>query len=344
MFHSDVSPLVVQFFDLCIPLLVHAPIEAGMRLLRPILGAIHYFSRQISREVLQPVATLLLDVLDRCHSPHFLAVAKFLLALRPILVTHSQLCGLVGSRGIRSLSDFDLLWISCDAITVTSVLPFLARTSISSKLWHRSCISLLKELVEKFSGRADIKEWFLTLIRRFFIFVSLAAARGKYHNRTLLICESLASLRTSPPWIHQTLIPLASAVASRAVPAYFRAIFPVSPASVDEAAVKELTLYAGIGRFLKAFPFDPLRRTFLQPAKEERIVVAPPANARSSCRKIKVVTPLPVLRKKKRLSKRAKKRRLALAKKGNEAPVEKPVTVPLGSHRRSPRMKKITAT
>jgi hypothetical protein len=342
-FHSEIAALALQFFELCIPLLAHARLEPAIQLLRPILSSIRFFSHQVSRESISPHTCLLLEILDRDDSPHFPAVVRSLLTIRPSVISHEAICHLICTRGIRSIADFDVLSLACDAIAITSVLPFLARTSISSKVWHRACFGLLKEFAEKFSLRADIREWFFVLIRRLFIFVAVAAARAKYRCRTLMICESLASLRTCAPWIQQALITSASTVVTKSVPVYFRAMFPISPTSIEEVAMKELMVFGKIGRCLKAFPFDPQRRAFLAAPRDEKTVVQVPVNARSPCRRIQCASAPAVsalLEKKKRMEKKVKKRRLILTKRTSEGVVEQPVSVPVTSQVSSARGKR----
>jgi hypothetical protein len=97
-------------------------------------------------------------------------------------------------------------------------------------------------------------------------------------------------------------------------------MFPFVPALLDDVLVKELDVYHGIGRNLKTFPFDPLKRTFLQAPRDEKIIVKAPVNPRSSCRKIIVVSsshssPMLEKKKKKHGEKKKKKQGCLVVKK-----------------------------
>jgi hypothetical protein len=297
-FHSGIDGLVFQFLDMTIPLLSHAGIESAIQLLRPILSALRFFSRQLSKEMIQSRVILVLDMLDRSHSVHFGAAVRFLLPNKPMILTHGHVCQIVTSRAIRGLADFDLYQLCCDSLTVSSVIQFLARNAVMSKLWNRACMASLFSIVQRFSNRPDIHDWFCTFIRRLFVFICVATTRGKYRERVLRICEAIAGLRSAPLWMQQAVTAVASSAATKTVPMYFRIMFPYSPTTIDEIFLKEVDIYSGIGRFLKTFPFDPIKRTFLQPAREDKLAVTAPVNPRSSCRKVKVMSPPPAAKKK----------------------------------------------
>jgi hypothetical protein len=331
-FHSGIAGLVAHFLDLTIPLLTHAGVETGINILRPILGTIRFFVRQIGKDFIQSRVALLLNLLDRSQSIHFAPTVRFLLPIRPVILTHSQVCQLITSRPIRDLSDFDLIDECCDALTVNTFVFYLARSAVQRKLWHRACMSALVALVDRCIDRADVRDWFCTLVRRLFVFVSLAWARGKYRERSLLICESLAGFRKMSGWKEQFVTTVAS-VAARSAPQFFRLIFPWGPTLQDDVFLKEVELYAGIGRVLKAFPFDPFKPAFLPPTKEEKFAVAAPVTQRSSCRKIKVLSPPPG-QKKKGLDRKGRKHHVTVRKtQKNTLPVH-PVSLPAHSPRK----------
>jgi hypothetical protein len=288
---TEPMDLVNWFLSVSLPIALTAPLQIGLQIFRPILSIFRKFWRAIVKEECHTRVIAFIESLDLAHSPHFHFVFRFFFSLRPLVVRCGHLLHLLCDRGIGSIEDIRLLLSTIDSVSSVSACLFLVRAAIANKLWHRACFAAVVQIAEQFGCRPDFRETLSLIIRRLFIFISISETRGRYRVRTLLLCESLSTLRQTLglPWVEPTITGAASSVASRRVPPYFRALFAATHEAVDIAVLNELGVFSGAAVELKAFPFDPRsRRAVLVPAVA-KVTISPPAN-QSSCRRLPAVT------------------------------------------------------
>jgi hypothetical protein len=249
---------------------------------------------------------------------------------------------IIGDRGVRSVTDLDLLLLTVDAVSAVSACMFLIRTAVSQKLWHRACFSGVAQIANCFCSRPDFRETFSMLTRRLFIFLALAEARGRYRTRSLLICESLCTLRHAVPvvWVQQALSIASCTVAVRRVPRFFRAFFSVNHAFVDLAVLSEMDIFAAARIEIKAFPFDSaMQKPMLIPAIMKTTVQPPPVK-KSSCRREPVVpaaNPANVGKRRRWKSPKKGKHAKAIVVRRSLETQLRPIEMPRAERKRSPR-------
>jgi hypothetical protein len=211
-------------------------------------------------------AAHLLRVLDSRDWSLFPLGLHFLLSLKQSVVSRSRVVRMIAARGIRSLTDIEIVTRLAEGQSVIPALAFLAKSALLVKLWHRACVEGIKGLLLKFSSRADVRGFFGSFIRRLFVFVAISAARVKYRGRALLVCESLASfLSAKLLWLQQSVLPGAASIATtRSFPAYFKSFFPTT-AQVDDSLVHEFEAFSIGSLHLKTFPFDVVKGTLVAP-------------------------------------------------------------------------------
>lgn len=238
----------------------------SIRFFRYLIRVIKLAQNKIPSDQLKPLCIQFLNGFDRCQSSLFSLAVQFLLKLKLQIVPHSRIIRLILNRGIRELTDIEIISKLCEGNNIMSSLMLLCRLSITSKLWHRACFNEIITIVTKYSERNDVKEWFQNFVRRLFIFVSIASSRLKYRTRTLFIVESLSNLMTIRLlWLQQTVLVAATSIwSSKLVPPYFRSFFPVN-SQPDDLLIHELEVFIGNNVTLKTFPFDPNRGTLLLP-------------------------------------------------------------------------------
>lgn len=264
--HPKAFQFTIKFVECSIKLIKTAPYSFSAVFFRYITRVIKICQNKIPSDQLKPLCLQFLLNLDKSESPLTPLAIKFLLKMKPNLIPISRIVRMISKRGIKNLSDIEILSFLCEGSNILQILMLLCQFSISNKLWHRACITEAISIIVRFPDRNDIKDWFLLFLRRLFIFVSIASSKMKYKTRTLLIVESLASMMSVRLfWLQQAvLIGAASIWSTKIFPPYFKNFFPIS-ASQDEVIVHELELFANSDIELKAFPFDPEKGTLLLP-------------------------------------------------------------------------------
>jgi hypothetical protein len=150
------------------------------------------------------------------------------------------------------------------------------RFGVTKKLWIRACFGVVQQLLLAYGGRNDVHDWFAIVIRRLFVFVALAHSSRKYRWRSLLICEALVGLaQLQIPWLQQKIAAIASGIATRPVPLYFRSFFQTSTSLVDDLTIHEFDIFAGFQVPLKAFPFDLKRKVLMLAPVRDAMPVTP---------------------------------------------------------------------
>jgi hypothetical protein len=322
-YHQEIALLVSRFFDLSIVLLENADYEASILLLRPILASMKQFGRLLPREQIQARALSVLCVLDKWNSPHFLLAFRFLLSVKPALLHANQVIQLISGRKIRAVSDIQMLLLLADHMSAIPICSLLVREGLSDKVWHRACFGAVREIIDIFGCRPDFREWLALLIRRLFVLVAFAETRGKYSTRNFLLCESLSHFRQANlVWVRQIISVAASSVAVKRAPVYFRNMFPILQAVVDESLAFEFDSFVRSRTDLKMFPFDKLKKTLITAPINPQMqpyILRQPELKRSSCRRFPVAIKCdvsgPMAKKRGRAGKKNRKEQHLIVKK-----------------------------
>lgn len=188
-------------------------------------------------------------------------------------ITPPQVLSVISHRGITSLADLTILSEIAGSCQPAPHITVVLRQAIASKVWHRACFSILRRLAARlWCGRQDARDFIVVVVRRLFVWVSLAAMRRRYGVRALLLCESLASLAdTRVPWLQQAVLSAAVSIvsASKPAPVYFRSFFPSGGgAPVDDTLLHEWDTFSQSAR-LKTFPFDACSGALIMPPARE---------------------------------------------------------------------------
>lgn len=264
--HPKAFQFTLKFTECSIKLLKTAPYSISVIFFRYIIRILKICQYKIPSDQLKPLCLQFLLNLDKCDSPLVSLCVQFLLKMKPLLIPSSRILRVISKRGLRNLNDIEILSILCEGNNALQIITLLCRFALSSKLWHRACICEAVSIVNKYSERNDVKDWFQLFVRRLFIFLSIASSKMRYRTRCLLITESLSSmLSLRLVWLQQAvLIGAASIWSTKIFPPYFKNFFPLS-ASLDEVIVHELELFANSDIELKCFPFDQSRGTLVLP-------------------------------------------------------------------------------
>jgi len=151
----------------------------------------------------------------------------------------------------------------------TSIMCYLARIALKEYVWHRTCFGLILELLELNISDKKIVKWFQKFCRRIIIFVSISNKKGKYINKSLLICESLSRYLkiTSFIKIRDIIESCVTSVFSlKSIPLYFPLYFSIGK-KLDDILIEELSVYdANLGvKDMKNFPFQKGSNLYYEP-------------------------------------------------------------------------------
>lgn len=264
--HPKAFQFTIKFVECSIKLTKTAPYSVSIIFFRNITRIFKIIQNKMPTEQLRPLCLQFLLALDKSNSSLTPLAIRFLMKMKPQVILFSRIIRMISKRGIRDLSDIEILSSFCEGSNVLPILILLCRFSLLSKLWHRACINEVLGIISKYPDRNDVKDWFQLFVRRLFIFISISSTKFRYKTRTLLLVESLSSMTSIRlSWLQQViLISAASIWSTKLVPPYFRNFFPTT-ASQDDVIVHELELFANSDIDLKYFPFDPLKGTLVLP-------------------------------------------------------------------------------
>ena len=263
-FHPNAPALACSFVDLATPMIV-APLNYSVSVLRALMAVIGELGDSVPKEQFQVRIMRLIDAVENADVPCMMIVARFILSLKQN-VGKGYLLKVILSRGIRSMTDFDVIKMTTDVFNVIPVVAFLVRSALSNKLLHRACFKIVIDLLKTFGGKQDVRDYVTVMVRKLFIFIALATNQRKYRLRTLYICESLARLARTKElnWIQPSIYAYAAGVNTRAAPPHFRSFFP-TPSTCDDVLIHEIDAHTASNTQLKHFPFDPTKGTLIVP-------------------------------------------------------------------------------
>ncbi|OHT02883.1 hypothetical protein TRFO_06934 [Tritrichomonas foetus] len=264
--HPKCFQFASKFIECCIKLAGNASLSLSAIFFRYAIRILKVSHNKIPHDQFKSLSVQLLKTLDKANSPLIHLAFKFVFQLKPLVVPYSRVLKMISNRGIRSLSDIEIVSSFCEGNCILPVIIFLCKSALSSKLWHRACFSEITTLLQKHSSRNDVRDWFQLFIRRLFIYIAIASSKMRYRTKTLLLVESLASIMTIRLlWLQQCiLINAASMFSTKNVPPYFKNFFPIS-APVDDVVVHEYESFSTIELNLKIFPFDENKGTLVLP-------------------------------------------------------------------------------
>lgn len=184
-------------------------------------------------------------------------VLRFFMTIRPRILRGFKMIKVVSMMGINSTHDIQNI---CDLALVAGPAPTvvcLGWNMLQSKVWHRACFSALLKLATQYDSDTDLREWLSHFVKMLFMFVSLTVLRGRYEQRAVLICESLARLMHGGlPWMRRiVMISAASAWASGSTPPYFEQFFTIVR-ETDPKYTEEYNLLLMMDIDMKYFPFE----------------------------------------------------------------------------------------
>jgi hypothetical protein len=265
-FFAKAVSWAVRFIDLCIELIGHAPLGVAAVLLRNIMSLIRGGQPKIPKDQLSSSCGRLILVIDQKCPSLFQIALKFILSVRPPVLSPGRVIRMIAARGIRGMQDIEVISDLADGSSAVVALTFLSRSAISCKLWHRACMEQIGLLLCKFSSRVDVRDFTDIFMRRFFVFVALSAAKRRYSGRAALLCESLSTfISRKLMWLQPSLLSAAaSVIASKSYPPPFKMFFPTS-APIDGLLVQEFEAYSAGDVNLKTFPFDDVKHVFIGP-------------------------------------------------------------------------------
>lgn len=262
--HPKAFQFTIKFVECCIKLAKNASFGISVVFFRYIIRILKIAQNKIPNDQIKTLSLQFLLNLDKSNSSLVPLAVSFLLKMKPLVIPHSRIIRMISKRGIRDLSDIEIIPSLCEGNNILQILTLLCRSAISNKLWHRACMSEIIGIINRFSERIDVKDWFQIFIRRIFIFISIASSKMRYRTRTLLLVESLASMSiTRISWLQQAiLIGAASIWSTKIVPPYFKNFFPLL-SSPDDLTIHELESFANSDIILKSFPFDAYKGTLI---------------------------------------------------------------------------------
>ena len=256
--HNNILVIMTKLIDAIINLISLSKCSLPFDIYRTIFGLISLLEKFSS---IEPILSKVISLFLTADSNNYYLTYRFLYSKK--LISSTFILKSISERGIQSLTDLDILYEISDDIIVIPLILFLLKTSLHSKLWHRSCFLLIKRCILKFSAsRPDVKDLVYLIIRRLFLFISFATMQKKYRNRTLMLCESLASLLDSHlPWLQQMIFSSAISLSSKPTPFYYKSFFNTN-APFDEHINHEWETFSGNIK-LKTFPFDDVKGSLI---------------------------------------------------------------------------------
>ncbi|OHS92726.1 hypothetical protein TRFO_40945 [Tritrichomonas foetus] len=269
--HTNILNISSKFLDNSINMISNSQNDLPVAVYRTIFNLFKLLENSMPKDQLSAKALAFFEGVSNVYNFTKTESSSLYLTFRFLfdrkLISPSNVMKTLSSRGIQSIVDFSILSDILDGVTVIPMIIFLVKASLQSHLWHRSCFSLIKICLVKFSlSRPDIKELMNLLIRRLFLWISFASMRRKYHTRSLLLCESLIKLLESHLiWLQQTILSQAASIMSKPTPSYFKSFF-YSSAPVDDVTLHEWDSFVSNVK-LKTFPFDPVKGNLIMPPK-----------------------------------------------------------------------------
>ena len=184
-------------------------------------------------------------------------VLRFFMNVKPRILRGFKMLKVVTMVGIRSTNDIQTL---CDLSLVAGPAPIIVCLGwhmLQSKVWHRACLAAILQLAIQNDSDGDVREWLTHFIKMLFMFVALTVLRGKYEQRAVLICESLARIMHGGlPWMRRlVMISAASTWATGSTPSYFERFFTIVR-ETDPKFAEEYNLLLMMDIDMKFFPFD----------------------------------------------------------------------------------------
>lgn len=268
-----------------IAIIKEAPQDVALCMSRLYIGMMKRLMFTVQETELEEFAFQLLNAVVKKEIAYNYVI-RFFLTIRPKILRGFKMIKVVSMVGVNSTHDIENL---CDLATVAGPAPVivcLGWNMFQSKVWHRSCFSAILQLANQYDSDTDLREWLIHFIKMLFMFVSLTVLRGKYEQRAVLICESLARLMHGGlPWVRRTvMVSAASAWASGSTPPYFEQFFTIVR-ETDPKYAEEYNMLLMMDIDMKFFPFDgnTLKLVNILPQKQKvtKLVKIPKTSTRA---------------------------------------------------------------
>lgn len=273
-----------KYCDNLLKILPTAPMYASMTLTRSILTLTKLTQLKNEKSETKARIKQLLSIFSEHRNTEiFVYLVKFVKTNLSKSISNAKL---LNSISINSLANIDLLLPFSKNMPPIAIVTRLAKAIISSKIWHRASFAAMVEIFNEYNSNNDLKEWLTVYVRRMLIFALLSNIHHKYSNRALLIVESISTLASlNSQWLRQIILNTAYTLGTtnNAPPYFLGFFFPFSrnssniitytksPCSISEVALLEFDSYLKMPNisFLKTFPFDGNKTTFILPPQSE---------------------------------------------------------------------------
>ena len=271
--HPNITPLVTKFLDNSINIATSSSSDRLFPVFRSIFSAIDFADSHniLPKSELQNRSLQLFE--GTLESPSIYLTFRFLFHKQ--YLTSAQILSIISHHSVTSLDHLTILMEITDQAITVPLLLLLLRTALRRRVWHRTCFSLMRRCLAKFSpARQDVRELVQVVVRRLFLWLSFASLRHKYSGRSLMLCESMVLLYESRiGWLQQCILSAAVSLtsASKPVPVYFRSFFPSGGAAIDDAVLHEWELFAASAK-LKTFPFDSSYGKLIMPPGKDAAI------------------------------------------------------------------------
>lgn len=258
--HPNISSITIKFLENVIDMISLSAVEIPIQIIRVIFSLFSLVESFLSKEVISSYAYILLE--SSSKASHFYLLFRYFYSKQ--YVTSVQVLHIISKQGANSITDFNILMEITDDTIAIQLVIFLLKTALHSHLWHRTCFSLIRRCVSKFStNRQDLKDLMNLIIRRLFLWISYASAIHRYHVRSLLLCESMIQLYESHlNWVQQVILSSANSIILKPTPIYFKSFFPVNGmGQIDDSLLYEWEIFSKYK--VKTFPFDSIKGTLI---------------------------------------------------------------------------------
>jgi hypothetical protein len=238
----------------------------------------------IDREQLKNRMKALLSSLP-CNSVAFPYVIHYLLFEPSKPVSSWRLFESLSLNSVEMISLIDVF-----AAQFGPLVPImkLVKSGMADRTFHRACFSAARKLILAFPDETSVRDWVTVCVRRLVIFVALATGRQKYHNKTMLVCESLCGFGNMQiGWLRDAVFGAGAGILpSRSIPIYFTGFVRMT-GEPDDSTLWEFTTFLKQKVNLKVFPFDSDKLRLTPPVAIE------PAGSAQSLPAVLQLPPLP---------------------------------------------------